>query len=379
MTPILPRQLLWTDKQSMDEFFELDPVNEEFYGVFSQLRNEPFAVNTDGVKVFNEVYYQVTRMVYEHPMPTDLPKYITDIKANLGWNYSSELVMSMAYFLIALIDRRERPLNKFFTKAVNQRFFGCLYWKPFKHRFEALKKMKMHVSYNFKPNPYPVASLTEYYYRWDIITNCYDLSSIEKVLDLWNDYLDKSAVANDIFTSLTTTIKENNVKVDYEQVKWFLSHYTEDGSKIYTPFCVAESYDDYYEQSERIMQLEKEKLTLQKHIDELQAENERLNTLLEKKKRTTGKDRRFTLPQIVNYCKGCVQWEDVKQIVAMLNKLLRRNATEEDEKLVDSIETEFINRRYGNTFNNATVTMHNPQIDDIYRISGNETVNLGDE
>jgi len=117
---------------------------------------------------------------------------------------------------------------------------------------------------------------------------------------------------------------------------------------------------------------------MQEHIRELEAENEGLKSLIETKKKT-GQSRKFTLPQIVNYCKGSVQWDDVKQIVAMLNKLLRRNATEEDEKLVDSIEAEFINRRFGNTFNNANVTMHNPQIQDIYRISDNETVNLGDE
>jgi hypothetical protein len=34
----------------------------------------------------------------------------------------------------------------------------------------------------------------------------------------------------------------------------------------------------------------------------------------------------------------------------MLNKLLRRIGTKEDSDLVDSIETEFFNRRYGNTY-----------------------------
>ena len=82
MLPLLPRQMLWTDLKMMDEFFELDPLNESFYEVFVTLREEPFDVQTDGVKVFNEVYYQVTRMVYEHPLPIDLPKYINEIKAN---------------------------------------------------------------------------------------------------------------------------------------------------------------------------------------------------------------------------------------------------------------------------------------------------------
>lgn len=140
MTPILPRVMLWTDKHSMDEFFRLDPINEAFFEVFITLREEPFAVQTEEVKVFNEVYYQVTRMVFEHPLPSNLSQYIADIKANIGWNYSAELVMSMAYYLVSLIDNNERPLNKFFTKAINEKFFECIYWKPFKHCFERLKK-----------------------------------------------------------------------------------------------------------------------------------------------------------------------------------------------------------------------------------------------
>ena len=58
----------------MDEFFQLDPVNEAFFEVLVTLREEPFAVHTDEVKVFNEVYYQVTRMMFERNHPIfDVP------------------------------------------------------------------------------------------------------------------------------------------------------------------------------------------------------------------------------------------------------------------------------------------------------------------
>ena len=69
MIPFLPREFLWNDFQSMDEFFKLDPINEYFFEVFVKLHEEPFAVQADELKVFNEVYYQVTRIVYEHPLP----------------------------------------------------------------------------------------------------------------------------------------------------------------------------------------------------------------------------------------------------------------------------------------------------------------------
>ena len=64
-------------------------------------------------------------------------------------------------------------------------------------------------------------------------------------------------------------------------------------------------------------------------------------------KQERGGERAFTLVEIVEYCKNCVSWEDTKSIVAMLNKLLRKDATEEDYALVDSIEEGFRQRFQG--------------------------------
>jgi hypothetical protein len=36
MIPKLPKEFLWTDLDTMDEFFKLDPVNEDFYETFTQ-------------------------------------------------------------------------------------------------------------------------------------------------------------------------------------------------------------------------------------------------------------------------------------------------------------------------------------------------------
>ena len=42
----------------------------------------------------------------------------------------------------------------------------------------------------------------------------------------------------------------------------------------------------------------------------------------------------FSLKEIVDYCKGCVDWNDTKSIVAMLNKFLRnKGCTEEESKI----------------------------------------------
>jgi len=87
---------------------------------------------------------------------------------------------------------------------------------------------------------------------------------------------------------------------------------------------------------EHIKQLEKEKDAQHCYIRELEEKNARLNALLFKKRK--GQVVTFTLIQIVDYCKGCVEWADVKPVVMMLNKLLRRIGKEKDYDLVDSIE-----------------------------------------
>lgn len=350
MLPILPKEFLWSDKKTMDEFFELDPINEDFYEVFVKLRENPFNIQADSVKVFNEVYYQITRMFYEHPLPGDLKNYIIDIKANLGWNYSTELVLSMAYFIISLIEKPVRPLNKFFTKEIRDKLFRSIYWKHFKSRFEKLKKDKRYVVYKIQPCPQPVVFFENNYIDWRRITNNYDMGCVDSVIRLWKNYHDRQKIAKLIEDAIDFRLVHWNSEREKENTKNYLRRYRfedSDNREANGFYIGADSIMTQEEErlAEKLITVEREKVALQKHVNELEAENERLKSLLDtKKRRRVGIERRFTLGQIVDYCKDCVNWDDAKSIVAMLNKLIRRTATEEDEKLVDSIETEFKHR-----------------------------------
>lgn len=336
----------------MEEFFNLDPINENFYEVFVKLRERPFAETEDAVKVFNEVYYQVTRMVYEHPMPTDIGKYVSDIKANLGWRYSADLVMTMSYFLISLIVKHKRPLNNLFRKRINDEIDGCLYWEPFNNLYKKLSARGQYVKYQFKPNPCEPSVLPQLYVNWGEITHDYDLSALDHVMHLWISEAEREDVAGVISDSMIISFhkRKNN---EIEQSHSYLSQYTlkasrNSGGEFNVCHEPAESFEEK-RLREKLLQQEKEKKALQERVDELEQDNDRLNTLLAKKKNAVGKDRKFTMGEIVAYCKGCVEWSDAKSVVAMLNKLLRRNATAEDAELVDSIEEEFMQRRYGDT------------------------------
>lgn len=344
MKPILPREMLWTDKKTMDEFFELDPINEKFFEVLVTLKEEPFDVQIDDVKVFNEVYYQITRMVYEHAMPADIRKNVRDIKANIGWQYSAALIMSISYFMIAHVDDKVKTINFFTHKKIRDIFVGTTYWKPFEQLSKKLRKEKIYIKYDFKPHPVPVQDLADKYVHWDEITYSYSASALSAVFDLWDKYEDKELLSKLIDTNVR--FKSSLFKERYYQFYDTFKKYVE--GQAYVKKDRTELERRISDMDEKILLLEKEKAANQSYIKKLEANNARLRTLLDKKNET-GKERRFTLVEIVEYCKNCVEWRNVESIVAMLNKLLRRIATDEDSELIDSIEVEFMNRKYGDT------------------------------
>ena len=282
MVPNLPRVFLWSELVSIDEFFRLDSINEDFYGVFMTLRQAPFNIQADAVKVFNEVYYQVTRMCFEYPMPTDLDKYIADIKANLGWNYSAELVMTMAYHIISLIEKKERPFNKFFTNAINEKYVSCKFWEPFEQMSISLKENNKTINYPFIPQPVSIAELGDIYFDWAEITHNYDLSCIEHIINLWAYKDEKSIAAELILEGLRSVPLPKKRKIDIAQIKRFLDSYMEDPEDW--PQMVSEDVEFYY--GNQIKQLESEKEGLEKIIRTLESENKRLQSFKQKTKIT---------------------------------------------------------------------------------------------
>ena len=323
MKPRLPREFLWTDLNTMEDFIRLDPVNEDFLETFVKLRDEPFGVKIDTVKVFNEAYYQTTRFIFEYPMSYEVPDYISDIKANLGWSYSAKLVLSMLYWLTEIMEEK---IRSDFKVLLRDELIGCDYWKPFGECCVKLVRSGKRLKYDFKPRP----GIPRFYINWSGVTCNYDLEAIEFTLNLWDDHELRQSAAGMIKYCMKIDRNNRRREPGDDEVIRLLD--TVIGDDVSMPHAETPPNED----------------ALQSRISELETENERLNTLLEEKKQS-GKDRKFTLVQIVDYCKGCVDWNDVKSIVAMLNKLLRRIGTDEDSDLVDSIEAEFINRKYGDT------------------------------
>lgn len=367
--------MLWRELPTMDFFFTLDPINEFLYETFISLSEKPFSLKADAVKVFNEVYYQVTRMVYEHPMPSDLQFYVSDVKGNLGWNYSAELVMSMAYQIISLMEQKTRPLNKFFTKAISATYGGSIYWRPFKRCFVVLKKKKVTTIHDFLPRPIMADELRAMFVRWSIITNNYDLGAIEHVLNLWSTMADKRIVAEMIKESAANLVDDEKM----DQLLRFFSQCV-----LPEPFEDEEEYDRCMEPlstviqyEDEIAQLRKENNDLKSRIAELELDNERLASMKNGKRAAEG-EKQFSLTLLVEYCKNRVRWEDVKDIVAMLNFLMRGECTKEQSAMVDGVEEEFKKRIMGNQYINPNITMQQPHFEgSVYDLHDNDNVKIG--
>lgn len=335
--------MLWSDFNTIDRFYKIEPLNKRFHEMLKTISISLFNERKDDTMVFNEVYYQLTRMAYERALPTDLQKYEMDIRKEMGSNDAVGLVMSMAYHLMSLVEKDSRLFNSFLLLTIKERYEKCPYWKPFSFLYTRLSKGKRRVSYDFKPCPVPVKELTEKYVNWQEITGDYNAGALLEILSLWNSKSDEKI----LFEMISSSVKFSTPKIQqsfYNQVEPILI--THLGKKENTHEGSSELEKRIKDLDSTVLLLKNENALYQNQIRDLQADNERMKSLLEEYKQE-GAARKFTFIEIVNYCKDVVEWEDAKEIVNMMNYLLRGNATKVDYDLLDSVRAHFKNKKYG--------------------------------
>lgn len=303
MKPKLPRELLWRDLETLDEFYKLDPINHYFFDVLRTLSDDYFSAEEDGVSIFNEVYYQSTRIVYENPIGSDFWNYVFDIKDSLKWKYCATLIMSITYPLIMLRDEKERPINKAFLKMVKSTFGGPMYWQRFQILYRGLRRDGFRIKYDFQPIPKPASFLKTQYVDWSHITNDFDIDIIKQVVALWKDENDQQEIARLI---------ENYLKIDN----------LIDTRAVYKTIRLME---------EECKNLRRKNADLEAAIE--QSKCTQNGNLTEDYTRT------FSLQELVNYCKECDDWDDVKNLKLMLYGLLSNvGGKREEYELINSIK-----------------------------------------
>ena len=341
----LPRQMLWSDFKTIDRFYKIDPLNSQFHEVLKTIQISPFEEKKDDTNVFNEVYYQMTRMSYERAMPSDLKRYVVDIRGNIGLSYGVELVMTMLYFLMSLVDKNSRQFDSNLLKTIKEWYKKSSYWKPFNNLYKSLNKDKKNIKYNFIPHPVSAKELANGYIPWQELTRNYEGGAVLEIINLWKNQDDKVTLANMILASVNfKTPKQQILYLD--QVKTVLKEHVFEKENQSSES--SEQENRLKELDSKVLVLERVKTALQNKVNEQEAENGKLKALLEEKKQD-GAARKFTLVEMVNYCKSSLTSDEAKEIIIMLNKLLRNVGTSEDYDLLDRTEKELKNKKYGDT------------------------------
>lgn len=341
----LPSQLVWYDFKTIDWFYKIEPLNKRFHEVLKTIAISLFEEKKDDTKVFNEVYYQMTRMAYERALPTDLQRYEKEIREDMGSNDAVNLVMSMAYHIMSLVDKDSRQFNSFLLLTIKERYENCPYWKPFSTLYTRLSKGKRRLKYDFQLRPFPANLLSEEYINWQEITGDFNAGAILEILNLWNNDEDKKLLLEMISTSVKFTTPKLQQTYHY-QVEPTLIKAIVEKEKLRHESSELEKRIKNLDST--VMILRRENAVFQKIISDLQSENQKMKSLLEENKQD-GSARKLTFVEMINYCKNGVEWGDVKEIVNMLNTLLRGIGTTEDYDLLDSVRTHFKNKKNGDT------------------------------
>lgn len=381
MKPKLPRALLWKEIDEIDDFFK-EPVNSEMYDLIFKLKESTSLLEITGfsaIKFFNEVYYQCTRIVYEENPDIQIRDYIADIKSNMGSYNHATIVMGLIHFLLS-----HRNNNNMIVTTYSFSFYKRFLMNAGSQVRDLFEYDQPLYDIDLSPRPCSTGDLNQMLVDWEEVTNHFDKESIDCIVKLYDEVTERKKVYSMIEHAYEKFFKKRgksilNLKAIYPNMADYQFFY--DYNEVKAELFPKQSFvcrEDEPNGFPTYQELEEENINLKKKLEEALSKIESLKSALNMTKPKKQQEKSFTLSMIVDYCKHKPEYSCVVPIETMLYKLTNKRS-ENEEKLIDSISEYFNNKKYGNTFNNAKVTMQNPQIQDVYRITGNDTVNLGDQ
>ena len=200
----LPRTFIYRDKRELDEFLQANTLNEKIYDIFLDVKDSYYNLKISADKIFNEVYYQCTRLMLDPHPEASVWKYLNDAKENTGWRYTSDLVFSMVYALLSLQPSVSSPIKRFLRILKGKGLNDC-YFTAFQEFVESELARQMdliwipYVPCDFSPCPEPPERINHYgTFLWSDVTNDYDEDRIKFIVNLWMDKDDKLAILDKI-------------------------------------------------------------------------------------------------------------------------------------------------------------------------------------
>lgn len=193
MKPKLPRFMLWTDKTSMEEFLR-EPINKRLYYFYLDLNNIRCQIGPDQsmLRLYNEIYYQLTKIEYENNLDFKLDDYTQKIEDNIGKDYSILFVYKM-FFAFLLLRENNSNVARLFQSYVYYRYNRTWDERTNSALGSIIKEEKKYFV-ELRPHTCPIDSLEGEVLQWDEITNNFDPSSIKEVLNFWSSKEEKITV-----------------------------------------------------------------------------------------------------------------------------------------------------------------------------------------
>ncbi len=345
----LPRQMIWTDKTTLDEFLE-DPLGSKLYDLYRDMLRSSyssFLYKIQPLKLFNEAFYQSIRIVFEKNPHATIREYSDEIKANIGQKNASEAVLHFVLYILLVQEDQTREIIRI-TDLLRNRFRTPLEIDVVDSVVDVIKAGIQGKSVRLSPNPSPVEYINNMVVDWHKITEGYSKNAIENLLTLWQSRTERFKLMKIIekeFCQYIPSLFEMRPQ-DVVDMKYFNSYYENNEDLLGNS---NEPMKPSYEELElKLAMAEKANLAMKTEIEHLKSE-------LNMTKKKDHQVRSFTLSLIVDYCKNKIHISQVESIIAMLYKLLRMSGTEEDYALVDSIEEDFSKRKGGQTVEHQTV------------------------
>jgi hypothetical protein len=300
-------------------------------------------------------------VTYEKDPDAMVRTYAADIKANVGGlQITTRMVLMLMMYLLMAQSNRSDEIGifigrlKLYYKVPRQYDLDLHAEECF---LESFPYTNGDEGFLLTPEPCPADDLEGMVIDWQEVTRGYSKQMIRDVVILWHNCREQVKVLEMIEHSF----RKRDLKLfkdtpeDVADDEFFSVYRNELGSDVVDegPVCefCGEPIGYCMEESETFAEMEKKLNRLEKRNSELETENVRLKSELNNHRQRSRRERAFTLKMIVDYSKNQVELRQVEGIIKMLNEFLRKDATDEEYELVDSIEKEFRKRQHGYTFN----------------------------
>ena len=302
-------------------------------------------------KIFNEVYYQCTRIAYEQNPNVQLRDYVVDIKSNIGTHNHARVVYGLIYYLLSHRNNNSLIDIKYRSHFLMRFRIGAVHKTNFPDELEyPLKSYDIDLS----PRPCHTSMLNNMMIDWEEVTNCFDKESIGKIVNLYEEVTERKKIYSMIEHAFEVFYKKqgksflalkarNPNMADYR----FFYDFNEVNPKDFScQPCLCCEEEPVATPTYR--ELEEENINLKKRLEAALTENESLKSALNMMKPKRQQETSFTVSMIVDYCKRIPEYSHVAAIEKMLYRFSKK-CSEKEEMLIDSISEHFNKKRFGDT------------------------------